>query len=347
MHETTLIAEDLCAWCAATPDMNVFQPMAASALELCHAAAKLVCLSVESNKAQKLAAFAVKETEKIIIQLGPFPLSPEIVRNVEAFETKLDEIRRSFGKMRVRSKNKAKLVMDQLFNRDTRRLKAELKRISHALLKCSDNPSSKSGIRSEYILELASLSTRAASAICDAPVLNFLKPIVGIAETICDTAKTVKSNRDAALELAKHSSAVTKAIVDHAAALDIPEASNGEGLGLLKSALEDIRLYLTSLQQHCRRPIRWIMANQDKDRIVQLNCALDKALAIFTSTNVLNAHGELRSLVRLNKDMNQTLTTMHAELTSKTVVAVPGPDGERNSTVFVPFSAIHHTAHFF
>jgi hypothetical protein len=51
--------------------------------------------------------------------------------------------------------------------------------------------------RNESILELISLSTRVAGAICDVPVLNFLKPMVGIAALICDTAKA--TFRDALL----------------------------------------------------------------------------------------------------------------------------------------------------
>jgi hypothetical protein len=43
--------------------------------------------------------------------------------------------------------------------------------------------------RRDSIFELASLTARAAGVICDAPVLNFLKPIVDIAVIICDTAK--------------------------------------------------------------------------------------------------------------------------------------------------------------
>ncbi|KAF7363881.1 hypothetical protein MSAN_01046100 [Mycena sanguinolenta] len=342
MHETTLTAENLCAWCATTPGMSVFQPMAVSALELCRAAANLA----ENNKLQKLAAFAVEETEKLITQLGPLPLSPEIVHTIEFFETKLDEIRRSIEKTPARSKNKAKLVIEHVFNRDTSRQKAELKCISHALLQSSDNSSPTLRIRREYVLELASFSTRTAVAICDAPALNFLKPIVGIAEIICDTAKTVRSNHDAALELVKHSSAVTKAIVDHAASLDVAEATDGEGLEPLKSALEDIRLYLTPLQKPYRRPTRWIMANQDKNRMVQLNLALDKALAIFTSANVLDAQGELRTLVGLNSDLKETLTIIHADL-ARIVTKPEGEDQDRRNEEFSFHFGLYHNFFFY
>jgi hypothetical protein len=51
------------------------------------------------------------------------------------------------------------------------------------------SPAPSAVARNESILELVSLSTRVAGAICDVPVLNFLKPVVGIAALICDTAK--------------------------------------------------------------------------------------------------------------------------------------------------------------
>lgn len=43
--------------------------------------------------------------------------------------------------------------------------------------------------RGDSIIELASLTARATGTICDAPMLNFLKPAVGIAGIVCDTAK--------------------------------------------------------------------------------------------------------------------------------------------------------------
>ncbi|KAJ7126097.1 hypothetical protein C8R44DRAFT_119799 [Mycena epipterygia] len=154
----------------------------------------------------------------------------------------------------------------------------------NALLGTSEKSSTSSGIsRSDCILELASLSTRTAGAICEAPVLNFLKPAVGIAELICDTAKSVKSNRDAALDLAKHASAVTRCIVERASATDGASiAKDGEALKILKLALEDVQSYLTFLRDRRRRVISWILANQYKERFAQLNGALDKALSMFS-----------------------------------------------------------------
>ncbi|KAJ7764435.1 hypothetical protein B0H14DRAFT_371022 [Mycena olivaceomarginata] len=186
--------------------------------------------------------------------------------------------------MPKRSENKVKLLMGHVFDRETQRLKSELKRISKALLKSTvDNSSMVDGIsRGECILELVSLSIDAAGVVCDAPVLNFLKPIVGIAAMICDTAKSVKSNHEAALGLAKHSSVVTKCLVDYAATHDVSAASNDEALVVLKSALGDIQSYFAALQKPRHRLASWIIVNHEKDRTVQLNRALDEALALFT-----------------------------------------------------------------
>jgi hypothetical protein len=43
--------------------------------------------------------------------------------------------------------------------------------------------------RGDSIIELASLTARAAGTICNVPMLNFLKPAVGIAGVVCNMAK--------------------------------------------------------------------------------------------------------------------------------------------------------------
>jgi hypothetical protein len=54
-------------------------------------------------------------------------------------------------------------------------------------------------------------------------------------EQLLIQCQSVKSNREAALELAEHSSTVTKCIVDHAASVDLSAASNDEALVALNS----------------------------------------------------------------------------------------------------------------
>ncbi|KAJ7805937.1 hypothetical protein B0H14DRAFT_2877901 [Mycena olivaceomarginata] len=242
--------------------------------------------------------------------------------------------------------NKAKLLVEHIFDREARRLKTELKRTLNTLLEESANSPEYSDIsRRDSIFELASLTARAAGVICDAPVLNFLKPIVDIAVIICDTAKvnTYSFKRG------------DKSIVEHAASLDHSAANNGEALMALKSchefissrrsALEDIQLYLTALQNPRHRLTSWIMANQQKDRTMQLTHSLDKVLALFTSTNTLSTHAEVRShghqlktLVRLNGDVKATLTIMHADLAS---MATPESAYHSFRSIFAHFTALN------
>ncbi|KAJ7764436.1 hypothetical protein B0H14DRAFT_2971663, partial [Mycena olivaceomarginata] len=337
LGESMSTAEGLSTWCSTTPYMNAFQPIAASVVEVCRAADLVRVLTtsyplhpslltsdnkVGTKKARILAAHAVTKTEKAINRMAPLPLSPEVVQKLAVLERKLDEIRRSIEKMPARSNNGAKRLMSHLFDREYQRLKTELKRSSKALLESTNDTATDGGIsHADGILELASLSIRVATAICEAPALNFLIPAVGIAGVIYDTARSMKSNREAALELAKHSSTVTKCIVDHAARADLSAASNDEALVALNSALEKIRLYLADLQRPRHRIAFFIMANQEKDRTMQLNRGLDKVLMLFTSATVLSTRAEVHSyrhqittLVRLDSDMKQTLTIMHAGL---------------------------------
>ncbi|KAJ6512860.1 hypothetical protein C8R45DRAFT_328620 [Mycena sanguinolenta] len=226
-------------------------------------------------------------------------LSEDTVRILERVEVKLDEMRRAMEQMPPRSKSK--LVTDFAFAREIRRLKGELKALVDALLEGTPKLPATESKRISAI-GLANLSIRAASAICDAPVLNFLKPVVGIAEIISETAQTAKSNRSAALQLASHSGMVTKSIVEHAGKLGLDGmTADSEALVALKSVLENIHLYLTDLQKpHRARCFKsWIMANEERDRIAEFNQGLDKALALLTSANVSTTHTEVREIVTL------------------------------------------------
>ncbi|KAJ7497765.1 hypothetical protein FB451DRAFT_243057 [Mycena latifolia] len=322
-------AEDLRRFCATTSSMNSYQPIAASAVEACAALA-----SSKTHKADKFAAYIVDRTALLINTMSHVQISPEIIKSLGMFEQKLDAIRRHIEQMPVQSGKKAKLLLGYKFKRETRRLKAELENHLYDLISMGSACSpSRSTSRSECVLELISLTTRAAGAICEAPVLNFLKPVVGIAALICDTAKCVKSNHDDATELAKHASMVTKCIVDRASSMDPATTANNVGaLETLKLALEDIQAYLTFLGKPRRRLAPWIFATREKDRFVQLNAALDKALAMFSSTKILSTAEDVRATTaqidivlstveRLDSDINRTLTIIHADLNKLSVAA--------------------------
>ncbi|KAJ7485593.1 hypothetical protein FB451DRAFT_61034 [Mycena latifolia] len=285
-------AEDLRKFCATTPSMNVYQPIAASALEVCTAAA-----SVKTRKTDKLAAYIVDRTAVLINGMVNVPSSPELLQSLEGFEQKLDAIRRHIEQMPGHSGKRAKLLLDYKLKRETNRLKAELESHLCELLAMGNTFSPSPRVsRSDSILELVSLATRAAGAICEAPVLNFLKPVVGVTALICDTAKCVKSNHDAAADLAKRASAVTKCIVDRLSAMDSPSAAaNKDALEALKLALEDIQAYLAFLGRPRRRLAPWVLASQEKDRFVQLDSALDKALAMFSAAEIVGTAAGVRS----------------------------------------------------
>ncbi|KAJ7764456.1 hypothetical protein B0H14DRAFT_2633623 [Mycena olivaceomarginata] len=192
--------------------------------------------------------------------MAPLPLSPEVVQRLAVLESKLDEIRRSIEKMPAQSKNGAKRLMTHLFDREYQRLKTELKRSSTALLQSTNDTATDGGIlHADGILELASLSTRA----------QFLKPRCGQRWGDMRYDEVVKSNREAALELASIP-----------ALLDLSAASDGEALVALNSVLEKVRLYLADLQRPRRRMAFLIMVNHGKDGTMQMDRGLDKTLGV-------------------------------------------------------------------
>ncbi|KAJ7485582.1 hypothetical protein FB451DRAFT_60797 [Mycena latifolia] len=317
LSQSMVNAEDIRKFCAMTLSMNVYQPIAASALEVCTAAA-----SVKTRKTDKLAAYIVDRTAVLINGMVNVPSSPELLQSLEGFEQKLDAIRRHIKRMPAQSGKKAKLLLGYKFKQETSRLKKELENHLYDLLAIS-NTLSPGLSRRECVLELVSLSTRAAGAICEAPVLNFLKPVVGVAAMICDTAKCVKSNHDAAADLAKRASAVTKCIVDRASAMGSPSAADNEdALEALKLALEDIQAYLAFLGRPRRRLAPWVFANREKDRFVQLDSALDKALAMFSATEILSTAAGVRSNSAQIGVLVSTVQHLHSDVHRTLAVSI-------------------------
>ncbi|KAJ7485595.1 hypothetical protein FB451DRAFT_61014 [Mycena latifolia] len=361
LSQSLVNAEDLRKFCATTPGMNAYQPIAASALEVCTAAA-----SVKTRKTDKLAAYIVDRTALLINGMVHVPSSPELLQSLEGFEQKLDAIRRHIEQMPVQSGKKTKLLLGYKLKRETSRLKAELEsHLCELLAMGSTFAPSPRASRGDSILELVSLTTRAAGAICEAPVLNFLKPVVGVTALICDTAKCVKSNHDAAADLAKRASAVTKCIVDRMSAMGSPSAAdNKDALEALKLALEDIQAYLAFLGKPRRRLAPWVFANQEKDRFVQLDSTLDKALAMFSATEILSTAAGVRSnsaqigvlvstVQLLHSDVHRTLAIIqsHPAKVSEAALAPRSHEGqpgqaENRITPFRPY-LVSSTAHFF
>ncbi|KAJ7512628.1 hypothetical protein B0H11DRAFT_1374 [Mycena galericulata] len=229
-------------------------------------------------------------------------------------------MRRYVENISVQPRKEKRFISALKFKREISRFKADVKGHLRVILAiCDDKPPAlKSAPRSEYIIELVSMSTRAVGAICDVPILNVMKPVVGITSLICDTAKCVQSNREAALDLAVRASAMTRSIVDRVA---MDGAYDPEALEALKLALEEIQSYLTVLKKPRRRLSSWILANQEKDRFARLDGALDKALALFLATQALRTSGEVRvnahattALVATVGRLDTTMTVMQADL---------------------------------
>ncbi|KAJ7682974.1 hypothetical protein B0H17DRAFT_1205401 [Mycena rosella] len=294
LPQTVARAEALRTLCAA-PGMNAYQPIAASAVKVCSAAA-LACLpsansgQMKTQRTDKLAAYVVDQSSILINTMAHVPVSPDILKALEISKQKLDAIRRHIAQMP--GKKTTKFFADAKFRRDTKRLKAELENDLYAVFATAGKMSGAS--RGDCVLELVSLGTRAAGALCEAPGLNFLKPMAGIAALICDSAKSVKSNCDAAIALAKHASSVTKCIVDRVPAIDAAATDTGDALEALKScvlrtilALVDIQSHLLSLGRPRRRLAPWIFANREKERFAELSGALGKALAMFMASTLL------------------------------------------------------------
>jgi len=185
-----------------------------------------------------------------------------------------------------------------------------------------------SASRTECILEIAILGTRAADAICEIPVLNMLKPAVGMVALICDTAKTVRSNRKAALELASHAQDVTNLIVDRATALyGDPKDGPVQSLAPLCRTLKDVHAFLKILQSRRWRVVPWLLATKDQDRFAELNSALDKALSLFSCSESIGTAEILRdntqtlvATVHCVEDVQRSMTLVHRDLTALTMI---------------------------
>ncbi|KAF7374559.1 hypothetical protein MSAN_00340500 [Mycena sanguinolenta] len=361
LNESTSRAEALCAQCAATPDLNPFQPIAVSALEVCRAAADLVGNGNHDHMAQmeNLAASVMQETERAIQDMAtmPLPFSTEITQILKRLEAKLDEFRRAIERMPRRTRGK--LFKKFVFALQAHRLQNELKALVEALLKGTDKiPTAESTGTSA--MELTNLTIRVAAAICEAPVLNFLKPVVGIVEIISETAQTVKSNRAAALELAAHSNMVMRSIAEQATTLGLDgPPTDSEALVALKSHPTSSRR-LAETSPPSRSPYVLDNGKQKKDHIDEFNQRLDKALALFPSTNVPSTQAKVREIatlvrgngfveematqVRMNTDQ---LTAMQTDLAavlvtvsaSTTVQSANEGEKKPNTTALVPFSA--------
>ncbi|KAJ7916183.1 hypothetical protein B0H13DRAFT_2658448 [Mycena leptocephala] len=282
LAEATATAEGLRAWCQNTPSMNMYQPLVTSAVESC-----LASTPNTRKKTLSLAVHAVKRTATLKKHGADALRSPEFLLGLERFESALDMIRRHVESIPEQGTKPRKLSFSALaFLRESACLQAELDRNYRSLLELSKNPTTlSSASRNECILEIATFGVRAAGAICDIPGINFLKPVFGM---------TVHGNRKAALALADHAKTVTHSIVDRTVVLyGEAEPENVHSLAPLCRALEQVQAFLETLQNRRWRGKSWVLAMKDQDRFTELNSALDKALAVFTSSEIIDTKAEV------------------------------------------------------
>ncbi|KAJ7245283.1 hypothetical protein C8J57DRAFT_1725310 [Mycena rebaudengoi] len=229
------------------------------------------------------------------------PVPPEFLVLLEVYERILDNIRRHIENAQISTNKRGNLFSRHISSsRLKNELKSQLKTILHG-----GQPALPT--RRENAVEILSVSLRASTAICEAPPLNFLKPIVGIAVLVCETAETVKSNRDAAEELAKLAINVTNCVVERASKNGIVPGTNEDDLNILKGPLEDVHSYLIFLNKR-RRAVSWLLATQEKDRVVRLNAGLDRALSLFT-LDVLAS-----TVKQLDGEMSQNFAALDLQL---------------------------------
>ncbi|KAJ7779021.1 hypothetical protein B0H16DRAFT_802642 [Mycena metata] len=199
----------------------------------------------ESRKATaELVMFAVKKTESLVENGVDAQLPPKILAELDKFESILVAIRthiESIPEQSTKASSRKLRLSALAFRLKSEHLQRKLGRTHKALMKISAKPQS-SAARNERILETVNFTTRVAAVIVEIPVLNLAKPVVGMMALICDTAKVVKSNREAAIELAEHAQNVTNSIVARATAGD------ENSLEVLRGALDRIQEFLEPLR---------------------------------------------------------------------------------------------------
>ncbi|KAJ7691706.1 hypothetical protein B0H17DRAFT_553124 [Mycena rosella] len=187
-------AENLRTFCVTTPDMNAYQPIAASAVEVCAAAA-----CTKARKADKLAAFGVDCTALLIKSTAHVPLSRDILKGLEIFEQQLDAMRRHIEQMPGK---KANFLLGNKFKRENKRLKAELENQLYALLAAVAQCSRR-------VAQRMCSGTRFPGHPCSGRHLRGACPQFPEARgrhysVDMRYGEVCQSNRDAAAELAKH-----------------------------------------------------------------------------------------------------------------------------------------------
>ncbi|KAJ7640692.1 hypothetical protein DFH06DRAFT_619964 [Mycena polygramma] len=310
-NKSMTIAEYQRARCETTPSLNVYRRVASLAVEVCASA------TPESrSKARSLAMHTVKRATALIDKGSSSPLSLNHQQRLNSLESILDRIRQHVETIPEQGAKSQKFGLAATrFLRESMHLKKELDAAYKTLIERPKKQAARGASRAECLIELASIGTRAAATICDipAPGLALGKPAVSMVALICETVKTVRSNRTAAESLARHAQNVTHSIVDR-----LDTRTQGESVTELYRALQQVQDFLTILQNR-RRVTSWALAVKDKDRFTELNSVLDRALQVFSASENLATteivRGNAQQFVtlvgtvhRVETDVQRTLT---------------------------------------
>ncbi|KAJ7640694.1 hypothetical protein DFH06DRAFT_1137547 [Mycena polygramma] len=100
LEKSLTAAEALRTRCQTEPDLNVYQPLVTSAVEVCVSGTP-TNHKISRKRVSSLAAFAVKKTAALVKNgvNSPSPLTPECQLGLENFERALDNIRRYIESM--------------------------------------------------------------------------------------------------------------------------------------------------------------------------------------------------------------------------------------------------------
>ncbi|KAJ6460816.1 hypothetical protein C8R47DRAFT_1160260 [Mycena vitilis] len=175
LKKSLTAAETLRTRCQTVPDLNAYQPLVTSAVELCVSGAPS-----SRKRVSSLAVYSVKKTTALVQKGINFPLTPERQQGLETFERALDSIRRYIESMpRQGSSKSLKFSFSAVtFDRESWRLKGSLNAAYKNLTELPKksklalhSPCTSGVSRTECLIEIATVGTRIAGATRSRPRL--------------------------------------------------------------------------------------------------------------------------------------------------------------------------------
>jgi len=147
-------------------------------------------------------------------------------------------------------------------------------------------------------------------------VLKFLKPAAALAVVICETAKTVSGNADAAKELSENTTEILHLVVDHLRQVPLTEISPDLERDAVKlyQTLEKVNQHLTKLKKRKRKVYALLWAQKDKEYFNELKNQLDEVLITFGVSRTLAVNREVARVQGIVHETNQDVKLMLSRL---------------------------------